>query len=339
MRRRKLSYRALRTWARSAVAVFYRRVDVEGREHVAVGRPTIFAANHSNALADVAVIIAKVPEFPHFLAAASWWKRRSARMLFTLGGVLPVQRRGDTPGPHDNGRTFDACFRALADDAHLAIFPEGVMNLDPALLPLKTGTARIGLGAAESGVEGVVIVPVGLVYEARGRFRSDATVRFGQPLVMDDWLDRYAGDAFGTVGTVTQLLTEELTRVTKPRPTGLGHAADRPRAVRELALLTPAAAVGLLANGPVLVAGLLARARDDEMWHATIKGVSGTVLLPLSWGAEIAFLSRRYGVRRAFALTAAGAVAGRATLAWLDRRQDLAAARSSTEGDEAWPGP
>jgi 1-acyl-sn-glycerol-3-phosphate acyltransferase len=305
--------------------VFYRRVDVHGREHVPTGRPVILAANHSNALGDVAVIAAKVPDFPHFLAASSWWKRRSARMLFKLGGALPVQRGGDAPGPHDNNRTFDACFRALADNAHLAIFPEGVMSLGATMRPLKTGAARIGLGAAQLGVQGVLIVPVGLVYEDRGRFRSHATLRFGRPIAMDEWREPYATDAFGTVGAVTQQLGDELARVIEPLPQcHERNAAARSRAVRRLVILTPAAALGMLANAPALVAGLLARGVDDEMWHASIKGLSATVLLPLAWGTELALLSRRWGARRASVLTAAGAAGGLATLAWLDRRRDLA---------------
>ena len=57
---KRLSQRALRLWARAAVSVFYRRVNIDGREHLPAGGPTLFAANHSNALADVAVIVAKI---------------------------------------------------------------------------------------------------------------------------------------------------------------------------------------------------------------------------------------------------------------------------------------
>jgi len=316
----------LRLWARAAVSVFYRQVNIDGREHLPAGGPTLFAANHSNALADVAVIVAKLPDFPHFLAASTWWDRRSARVLFTLGGVLPVQRRGDTSGAHDNARTFDACFRALADDACLAIFPEGVMHLDPTVRRLKTGAARIGLGAAQSGVRGVVIVPIGLVYGDRGRFRSSATLRCGRPIVMDDWLERYTDDPFGTVGAVTERLADALARATAPLPPSPEpNAAARSRAVTELVVLAPAAALGMFANAPVLVAGLAARRVPEEMWQASIKGVGGTALLVLTWGTELALLARRFGARRASVLTLSGAACGLATLAWLDRRQDLTA--------------
>ena len=236
-------------------------------------------------------------------------------MLFTLGGVLPVQRRSDTSGAHDNARTFDACFRALADDACIAIFPEGVMHLDPTVRRLKTGAARIGLGAAESGVRGVVIVPIGLVYGDRGRFRSDATLRFGRPIVMDDWLERYTDDPFGTVGAVTERLADALAARPNRSHRGPNRAPrQRSRAVTELVVLAPAAALGMLANAPVLVAGLAARRVPDEMWQASTKGVGGTALLVLTWGTQLALLSRRFGVRRASVLTSRGAACGLATL-------------------------
>ena len=188
--KRRLSYSLLRMWARAAARVFYRRVDVQGIEALPADGPVILAINHTNALADVALIVAKSPRFPHFLAAATWWKRRSARTLFELGGVLPLQRKGDVPGPFDNTRTFAACYRVLADDALLAIFPEGVMHLEPTVRPLKTGVARIGLGAADQGCRSVVIVPLGLVYEDSWAI----PLRRGAPVRSSDRHGRVARD-------------------------------------------------------------------------------------------------------------------------------------------------
>ena len=74
------SYRALQGWARSAVWVFYGDVEVTAAQRLPEGRPMIFAANHSNALADVAVLVAKMPQFPRFLATGTWWAHASARL-------------------------------------------------------------------------------------------------------------------------------------------------------------------------------------------------------------------------------------------------------------------
>jgi glycerol-3-phosphate O-acyltransferase/dihydroxyacetone phosphate acyltransferase len=210
-----LSYRVLQGWARTALSVFYRRATLTAESRLPSGRPVILAANHGNALADVAVIVAAMPEFPHFLAAASWWKSAPARVLFRLGGVVPIHRRRDGEDTRQNMSSFEACNAALASGAQIAIFPEGEMHLEPALMPLKTGVARIALGAAaEAGLDDVVIVPVGLVYEDRGRFRSTAEIHFGEPVAIVDWLDEYRVDPTKAVHGVTDLLADRLAQVT-----------------------------------------------------------------------------------------------------------------------------
>ena len=99
-------------------------------------------------------------------------------------------------------------------------------------------------------------------------------------------------------------------------PTG----AERTHLARELALLGPPAALGLVANAPVAVGAALASTRaKHESWKATTKGVAGTFLCPIVWSTEYAFLARRIGRGRAFALTTVGAVGGVAALAWSER--------------------
>jgi 1-acyl-sn-glycerol-3-phosphate acyltransferase len=209
------SYRALQAWARTAIHVVYRNTEVTGTSNLPNHRPAVLAANHGNALADIAIIVAKMPKFPQFLAAASWWKSPPARVLFRLGGVVPIHRRRDGIDTSQNISTFEACHAALAGGAHIAIFPEGEMHTEPALLPLKTGAARIALGAAsDAGVPGVVIVPVGLVYEDRGRFRSDVEIRFGTPIEIDEWVDRARAHPDKAAREVTDLLADRLAEVT-----------------------------------------------------------------------------------------------------------------------------
>jgi glycerol-3-phosphate O-acyltransferase/dihydroxyacetone phosphate acyltransferase len=394
------SYRVLHGWARTAVSVVYRRVTVTAASRVPNDRPVILAANHGNALADVAVIVATMPEFPHFLAAASWWKSAPARVLFRLGGAVPIHRRRDGEDTRQNTSAFEACNAALASGAQIAIFPEGEMHLEPSLLPLKTGVARIALGAAaEAGLDGVVIVPVGLVYEDRGRFRSNAEIHFGEPIAIVDWLDEYRVDPTKAVHGVTDLLADRLARVTVNHgssdeaalldrtaayaladepdandgrqfarrnalrrklassialaggesstdyralaaavavherdlqrlgiqhasavPLGDMSAVDRIALEAQLVALALPAALGLIANGPMLLGVWIASRRvRHEAWQATTKGVGGTFLSPIIWALEFAFLSSRLGRRRALALTTAGAIGGVAALGWGER--------------------
>jgi 1-acyl-sn-glycerol-3-phosphate acyltransferase len=330
--RNPLSYAVLTAWARVAIRVFYRRAGVVAPHRVPTDRPAILAANHSNALGDIAVIVAKMPKFPRFLAAASWWKSRPARLLFTLGGVVPVYRRRDGATKH-NASTFAACHDALATGAHVCIFPEGEMHLGTSLMPLKSGAARIALGAAaEAGVEGIVIVPVGLVYESRGRFRSAAAINCGEPIEVDPWLELYRADRHKAVRAVTDLLADRLGDAIAPadwRDDGDGSADVRRRLAAELMVLAPVAAFGAVVNAPVLLGTALASRGRTEGWQATAKGVAGTFLCPLVWAGEYALVARRGGRARALAFTIAAVLSGWAALGWNDRRHRWRAAQAA----------
>jgi len=397
--RTPISYRILQLWARTAVSIVYRRVTITDAARLPNDCPVILAANHGNALGDVAVMIAALPEFPSFLAAASWWKSAPARILFDFGGVVPIHRRrdGDTD---QNASAFEACNAALAAGAPIAIFPEGEMHLEPSLLPLKTGAARIALGAAaQADLTDLVVAPVGLVYEDRGRLRSDVEIHFGEPIEVVDWLDNYRVDPTKAVRGVTDLLADRLSQVTVNHgsaeeaalvdraaaytladepgaseglqfarrnalrrklasalaPAGADSAAElraladavaihshdlqqlgtdtvgappldeMSRSERnvlqsQLVALAPAAALGVAVNAPMILGVAVASRRiRSDAWQATTKGVGGTLLSPIVWLLEIAFLARHIGKRRAIALTAAGAACGLASIAWRDR--------------------
>ena len=75
--------------------------------------------------------------------------------------------------------------RAPRRRAWSGIFPEGTTHDRPQLAPIRTGAARIVLGAKEMGVEGITIVPVGLWFEDKVALRSRVLVRAGEPMDVD----------------------------------------------------------------------------------------------------------------------------------------------------------
>lgn len=208
------TYRFLKRLAWIVIRVFYRRVDVVGGERLEGQRPQLLIINHTNNFADPVIVLGMLPGLPRFLAASSWWKSRAVRWVFSLGGVVPIHRSRDG-GTAANAKTFAACHEALAHGAHLAMFPEGEVHTGPAILPLKTGAARIVLGAAaDAGVAGVEVVPVGMVYEARDRFRSQMAIHVGEPLLIDEWVDRYRADNRRAVRELTAEMGARLRAVT-----------------------------------------------------------------------------------------------------------------------------
>jgi 1-acyl-sn-glycerol-3-phosphate acyltransferase len=363
----------------------------------------LVAANHSNGLADPVLLVGKLPGLPRFLAASALWRLPPARLLFSLAGVVPIHRRRDGDDPAKNATVFSACHEALRGGAQLAIFPEGEVHREPAMLPLKTGTARIGLGAAaDAGVADVRIAPIGIVYEDKGRFRSQVAIHVGEPIAVDAWVERYRADAPAAVRGLTSELGDRLRDVTlnhaswreaavidraaavtrlaehDPRPQPLEFAArsalhralaaairtqggeasrafldleaavqtyrgdlavlgmEDPHAVprldpgrirlrqvrltAETVALAPFAAVGVVLDGPVVLAIRLAAARvPHPAWQATAKGVSGLVLLPIAWTGQTWWAYRRWGGLAAAAVALAGPAGGLAWIAWRAR--------------------
>jgi hypothetical protein len=80
--------------------------------------------------------------------------------------------------------------------------------------PLRTGAARIALGAAfDDGVSGIEMIAVGLVYDDKARFRSRALVRVGEPEGIGNRRADYARDPVGAVRSLTDQLGRQLAQV------------------------------------------------------------------------------------------------------------------------------
>ena len=199
---------------------FFRRIEVVGSENVPAEGPVIFAGNHPNALMDGWLLTAKCGRWPlHFLANAKLWNYRLLRPLLKVSGAVPVYRREDHDGEVDNHRAFQKIYEVIESGGCIGVFPEGISHVESQLVKLKTGTARVALEVASRGTTNVPIVPCGLNYIHRHRFRSQALIEFGEALRVDErWLEKYANDAQGTVVELTDTLADALRRVTVNAP-------------------------------------------------------------------------------------------------------------------------
>jgi 1-acyl-sn-glycerol-3-phosphate acyltransferase len=181
--------RNLSRLARFVLRGFYRSVETEGWETIPPGRPVLVVANHFNGFVDPALLVALSGSTPRFLAKASLWKAVYARPFLALAGILPVARPEDGAGSEGNESTFDACHAALRQGEVVALFPEGTTHDREELDRIRTGAARIALGARADGVEGLVIVPVGIKFEDKVALRSRVLARVGPLIDVDAIID------------------------------------------------------------------------------------------------------------------------------------------------------
>lgn len=178
--------------------------------------PVLVAANHPNSLLDPLIVfrVAGRPTRP--LAKAPLFDQVAVGfMLRALGGLPVYRRQDDATQMHRNEDTFRRAIDALAEGSAIQIFPEGISHDQPGLAPLRTGAARIALAAeAESDWSlGVRIVPVGLTYRHKSRFRGHALATIGDPIVVGDWKDAYGADDHAAARGITDTLAARMRTV------------------------------------------------------------------------------------------------------------------------------
>jgi len=169
---------------KTALRIYFRHIEVSGLENVPPDSPVIFVLNHPNALVDPVFPLCLTPRRVSFLAKAPLFRMPVIGYFVRALDSLPAYRRQDAgEDVSRNLETFAAARKLLARGGTIGIFPEGMSHDEPRLKTLKTGAARIALGAVSSGeVIDLQIVPVGLYYTEKTTFRSSALLHFGEPL-------------------------------------------------------------------------------------------------------------------------------------------------------------
>ncbi|CAI4616962.1 CDA_G0033950.mRNA.1.CDS.1 [Saccharomyces cerevisiae] len=120
----------------------------------------------------------------------------------------------------DNTETFQSVFDHLHTKGCVGIFPEGGSHDRPSLLPIKAGVAIMALGAvAADPTMKVAVVPCGLHYFHRNKFRSRAVLEYGEPIVVDGkYGEMYKNSPRETVSKLLKKITNSLFSVTENAP-------------------------------------------------------------------------------------------------------------------------
>ena len=218
--------RSLVEWlARLILKIFFRRIEIIGRDNVPVDGPIILAINHPNGLIDPLCVLAHAPRKLSFLAKEPLFRMPLIKYLVKAFDCLPVYRKqdGNQDGANQqqNLSTLQAAGDLLTRGGAIALFPEGISHDLPQLQSLKTGAARIALGAQslmasdDQNQPAVHLIPAGLYYSSKGIFRSDVTLVYGAPLpVPVVSLDDTASPPPEAVNTLTQHLFHHLQALT-----------------------------------------------------------------------------------------------------------------------------
>lgn len=298
-------YRAMPLISELATRAYY-RVTVAGARIPATG-PVLIVANHNNSLVDPALVAATASRNVRFLAKAPLFTHPLVGWLIRGVGSVPVYRQQDDPAlVSQNLDSFRDVHRVLAAGDVVGIFPEGISHSMSRLAPLKTGAARIAIGAAAQLGTDFPIIAVGLVFRDRDAFRSEAHVIIGEAFRWDDLVGEISNRS------AVRELTERIERSMRRVSVNLERWEDEPavRMAEEIwraefgADADPAAEVGRLRITTEALEAL--RQGGDDAWRevavelkAHSRALQKLGLVPASLVERIAFGDAlRWALRR-----------------------------------------
>ncbi len=160
---------------RLAFTIAY-RLRYEGAENIPKGTSVIFASNHRTN-ADPPIIGSGTKGRHSFMAKEELFKNPLFGWLIGSLGAFPVSR-----GKGDMG-VIDTAIERLNSGTNLMIFPEGTRSKDGKVHRGHTGAALI------SAKSGKPIVPVGICFGEKLKFRTPITVKYGKPVYPEEYVD------------------------------------------------------------------------------------------------------------------------------------------------------
>ncbi len=206
-------YAILKTICKLALNVYFRKFQVVGKEKLPKKGPFLIVANHPSSFLDPLTIATQIKPKINFLAKGMMFKNKIVASLLRGLNMIPVYRAQDDPSMlNKNADVFKGCFDKLGKKQVIMIFPEGTSEMERRLRKIKTGAARIALGAEkEHGFDlNLKIVPVGLNYTKSSRFRSEAFINFGTPINVSDYFDTYKNNEIEGAKSLTEKIETDI---------------------------------------------------------------------------------------------------------------------------------
>ncbi|CAG8613570.1 7528_t:CDS:2, partial [Funneliformis mosseae] len=169
----------------------------------------------------------------HFWAKNSLFANKILNAILTSGGVVPVDRK-----TKNNKALFAATFEVLKLGEVVTVFPEGTSHSQSRLLEFKDGASWAVLEYASfvsdleksnGGRDDIdkkkskfpakaIVIPVGLTYVQKSKYRSLVIVAYGPPIHMESYLEDFEIDNRATVKRLTKHIETETEKLTINAP-------------------------------------------------------------------------------------------------------------------------
>ena len=196
--------------------LYFRKEHMVGLENVPVnGTPCVVVSNHQNCLNDpLSVVLNLTDRRMNFIARGNVFKNPVAGAFMRKIGMLPAYRMS-----HDgysavskNRDMMDASSEALCSGETLMLYPEAGHQNKRWLGTFKIGYLKIAFEAAEklNFEHDVMILPSANHYSNYFHARTDMLIRFGEPISLKPYYEKYKEDPRATMLEINDIVREKI---------------------------------------------------------------------------------------------------------------------------------
>lgn len=173
--------------------IFFRRIDVVGKEKLSPNQPAMLIANHPASFLDAMVLAVFLGRPLHFYVRGDIFAHPLVYRILGLLHMIPIysQEHG-TSNLGKNKLTFDRGRELLKRGALLLVFPEGFSRLSKQLVPFKKGAARVAMQTAfdPDFHHNLVVQTIAINYSFHG-LGSHLLIVLGEQLPLKSYRQHY----------------------------------------------------------------------------------------------------------------------------------------------------